>query len=103
MRRPDLDAVFAASDVTAAGARQVLREAGRRIPQDVALVGYDDSAIARHMEPPLTSVRQPIVEMGRAMIDLLLTEIADRRPAASRGLERQQVVLATRLMERASS
>jgi DNA-binding LacI/PurR family transcriptional regulator len=102
-RRPDLDAVFAASDVTAAGARQVLREAGRRIPQDVALVGYDDSAIARHMEPPLTSVRQPIVEMGRAMIDLLLTEIADRRPAASRGLERQQVVLATRLMERASS
>ncbi|MFU0242945.1 LacI family DNA-binding transcriptional regulator, partial [Streptomyces scabiei] len=56
-RHPDLDAVFAASDVTAAGAGQVLREAGRRIPDDVALVGYDDSAIARHMEPPLTSVR----------------------------------------------
>ncbi|MDG9690544.1 LacI family DNA-binding transcriptional regulator [Streptomyces mutabilis] len=102
-RRPDLDAVFAGSDVTAAGARQVLREAGRRIPDDVALVGYDDSAIARHMEPPLTSVRQPIEEMGRAMIDLLLTEIADRRPAASRGLDRHQVVLATELVERASS
>ncbi|MFJ8144797.1 LacI family DNA-binding transcriptional regulator [Streptomyces sp. NPDC096094] len=102
-RRPDLDAVFAGSDVTAAGARQALREAGRRIPDDVALVGYDDSAIARHMEPPLTSVRQPIEEMGRAMIDLLLTEIADRRPAASRGLERHQVVLPTELVERASS
>ncbi len=102
-RRPDLDAVFAGSDVTAAGARQVLREAGRSIPDDVALVGYDDSAIARHMEPPLTSVRQPIEEMGRAMIDLLLTEIADRRPAASRGLDRHQVVLATELVERASS
>ncbi|MGI5279029.1 LacI family DNA-binding transcriptional regulator [Streptomyces rochei] len=102
-RRPDLDAVFAGSDVTAAGARQVLREAGRRIPDDVALVGYDDSAIARHMEPPLTSVRQPIEEMGRAMIDLLLNEIADRRPAASRGLDRHQVVLATELVERASS
>ncbi|WP_180687557.1 LacI family DNA-binding transcriptional regulator [Streptomyces gossypiisoli] len=102
-RCPDLDAVFAASDVTAAGARQVLREAGRRIPEDVALVGYDDSAIARHMDPPLTSVRQPIVEMGRRMIDLLLTEIADRRPAVSRGLERRQVVLATELVERASS
>ncbi|MFF7605950.1 LacI family DNA-binding transcriptional regulator [Streptomyces parvulus] len=102
-RAPDVDAVFAASDVTAAGARQVLREAGRRIPDDVALVGYDDSAIARHMEPPLTSVRQPIEEMGRAMIDLLLTEIADRRPAASRGLERHQVVLATELVERTSS
>lgn len=102
-RRPDLDAVFAASDVTAAGARQALREAGRRIPDDVALVGYDDSAIARHMDPPLTSVRQPIEEMGRAMIDLLLTEVADRRPSVSRGLERRQMVLATELVGRASS
>ncbi|MER5177052.1 LacI family DNA-binding transcriptional regulator [Streptomyces sp. NPDC002896] len=102
-RRPGLDAVFAASDVTAAGARQALREAGRRIPDDVALVGFDDSAIARHMDPPLTSVRQPVEEMGRAMIDLLLAEIADARPAASRGLDRQQVVLPTQLVERASS
>ncbi|MEV0177347.1 LacI family DNA-binding transcriptional regulator [Streptomyces sp. NPDC050803] len=102
-RRPGLDAVFAGSDVMAAGARQVLREQGRRIPDDVALVGYDDSAIARHMDPPLTSVRQPIEEMGRRMIDLLLEEIADRRPAVSRGLERRQVVLATELAERASS
>ncbi|MFJ5773532.1 LacI family DNA-binding transcriptional regulator [Streptomyces sp. NPDC093094] len=102
-RCPDVDAVFAASDVAAAGARQALRAAGRRIPQDVALIGYDDSAIARHMEPPLTSVRQPIEEMGRRMIDLLLTEIADRRPAASRGLERRQVVLPAELVERASS
>ena len=102
-RCPDLDAVFAESDVMAAGARQVLREEGRRIPDDVALVGYDDSAIARHMDPPLTSVRQPIEEMGRAMIDLLLDEIADRRPAVSRGLERRQVVLPTELVERDSS
>ncbi|MET9099926.1 LacI family DNA-binding transcriptional regulator [Streptomyces antibioticus] len=102
-RDPSLDAVFAGSDVMAAGARQALREAGRRIPEDVALVGYDDSAIARHMDPPLTSVRQPIEEMGRRMLSLLLTEIADRRPAASRGLERHQVVLATELVPRASS
>ncbi|MFF0202260.1 LacI family DNA-binding transcriptional regulator [Streptomyces sp. NPDC005017] len=102
-RCPDLDAVFAASDVTAAGARQALRSAGLRIPEDVALVGYDDSAIARHMEPPLTSVRQPIEEMGRHMIDLLLAEIADRRPAASRGLERRQVELPTELVARTSS
>ncbi|MER7643521.1 MULTISPECIES: LacI family DNA-binding transcriptional regulator [unclassified Streptomyces] len=102
-RRPDVDAVFAGSDVMAAGARQVLREEGRRIPDDVALVGYDDSAIARHMDPPLTSVRQPIEEMGRSMIDLLLAEIADRRPAAIRGPERRQAVLATELVTRASS
>ncbi|MFC8421486.1 LacI family DNA-binding transcriptional regulator [Streptomyces sp. NPDC057236] len=102
-RRPDLDAVFAASDVTAAGARHALRDAGRRIPDDVALVGYDDSAIARHMDPPLTSVRQPIEEMGRAMIDLLLAEVADRRPSVSRELGRRQMVLATELVGRASS
>lgn len=102
-RSPHLDAVFAGSDVMAAGARQALREAGRRIPDDVALVGYDDSAIPRHMDPPLTSVRQPIEEMGRAMIGLLLDEIADRRPAVSRGLERRQVVLPTELVLRASS
>ncbi|MER6463213.1 LacI family DNA-binding transcriptional regulator [Streptomyces sp. NPDC048409] len=102
-RHPDLDAVFAGSDVMAAGARQVLRGAGRRIPDDVALVGYDDSAIARHMEPPLTSVRQPIEEMGRAMIDLLLAEIADRRPAEGRISERRHAVLPTELVIRASS
>ncbi|MEU9273232.1 LacI family DNA-binding transcriptional regulator [Streptomyces sp. NPDC048251] len=102
-RNPALDAVFAGSDVMAAGARRALREAGRRLPEDVAMVGYDDSAIARHMDPPLTSVRQPIEEMGRRMLDLLLTEIADRRPAVSRGLERRQVVLATELVGRSSS
>ncbi|MGW4437351.1 LacI family DNA-binding transcriptional regulator [Streptomyces sp. NPDC004596] len=102
-RHPDLDAVFAGSDVTAAGARQVLREAGRSVPGDVALVGYDDSAVARHMDPPLTSVRQPIEEMGRAMIDLLLAEIAGRRPAPSRDPRRQHAVLPTELVERGSS
>ncbi|MFD5582172.1 LacI family transcriptional regulator, partial [Streptomyces pseudogriseolus] len=48
-------------------------------------------------------VRQPIVEMGRAMTDLLLREVADRRPSATRELERRQMVLATELVERASS
>ncbi|MGW7273025.1 LacI family DNA-binding transcriptional regulator [Streptomyces sp. NPDC054864] len=100
---PEVDAVFAGSDVMAAGARQVLREAGRRIPDDVALVGFDDSAIARHMDPPLTSVRQPIEEMGRAMIDLLLAEIADDRPASARRLDHRQLVLPTELVERSSS
>ena len=102
-QHPSVDGVFAGSDVMAAGARQALREAGRRIPDDVALVGFDDSAIARHMDPPLTSVRQPIEEMGRAMIDLLLAEIADRRPFASRGLELRQLVLPTELVARDSS
>ncbi|WP_411119175.1 LacI family DNA-binding transcriptional regulator [Streptomyces sp. 058-1L] len=96
-RRPHLDAVFAASDVMAAGARQVLREADRRIPDDVALIGFDDSVVARHMHPALTSVRQPIEEMGRRMAQLLLEEIAGRAG------ERPTVVLPTELVVRDSS
>ncbi|MET8677680.1 LacI family DNA-binding transcriptional regulator [Streptomyces sp. NPDC004647] len=96
-RGADPDAVFAASDVMAAGARQVLRESGRRVPGDVALVGFDDSPVARHMDPPLTSVRQPIEEMGRAMARVLLEEIAERSRA------RPQLVLPTELVVRASS
>ncbi|MCB8905062.1 MULTISPECIES: LacI family DNA-binding transcriptional regulator [unclassified Streptomyces] len=98
-RRPDLDAVFAASDVMAAGARGVLREAGRRVPEDVALVGVDDSAVARHMDPPLTSVRQPIEEMGRTMARLLLQEIAE----PSEPDEQPRRILPTELVVRASS
>ncbi|MFD7222366.1 LacI family DNA-binding transcriptional regulator [Streptomyces sp. NPDC059892] len=113
-RRPALDAVFAASDVMAAGARQTLRAAGRRIPEDVALIGFDDSAIARHMDPPLTSVRQPIEEMGRAMAQLVLAEIARRAPGAAGPVEAgpletgpgggpRQLVLPTELVVRGSS
>ncbi|MFI6344087.1 LacI family DNA-binding transcriptional regulator [Streptomyces sp. NPDC050560] len=108
---PGIDAVFAASDVMAAGARQTLRAQGRGIPDDVALIGFDDSAIAHHMDPPLTSVRQPIEEMGRAMIDVLLAEIEDRRPAGAPGHARprrrtgapRRVVLDTELVVRASA
>ncbi|MFJ8859603.1 LacI family DNA-binding transcriptional regulator [Streptomyces sp. NPDC102451] len=101
-RRPDVDAVFAASDVMAAGARQVLRESGRRIPDDVALIGFDDSAVARHMDPPLTSVRQPIEEMGRTMTRVLLQEIANRA-SGDVTQERPRIVLPTELVVRESS
>jgi DNA-binding LacI/PurR family transcriptional regulator len=102
-RHPAVDAVFAASDLTAAGARQVLRERGRRVPEDVALVGFDDAGIAWHMDPPLTSVRQPIDEMGRMAVRILLDEIADSRPPGVRRAARPQIVLPTRLVVRASS
>ncbi|MFE6223194.1 LacI family DNA-binding transcriptional regulator [Streptomyces sp. NPDC057854] len=98
-RAPDLDAVFAASDVMAAGALAVLREAGRRVPDDVALVGVDDSAVARLMDPPLTSVRQPIEEMGRTMARLLLAEIA----APSEPDDQPRRMLPTDLVVRRSS
>lgn len=96
-RRPDVDAVFAASDLMASGALQVLRESGRSVPDDVALVGFEDSVVARHTEPQLTSVRQPTEEMGRTMALLLLDEISE--PARLR----RQVVLPTELVPRRSA
>jgi DNA-binding LacI/PurR family transcriptional regulator len=95
--RPDIDGVFAASDLMAAGAVQVLRAAGRSVPRDVAVVGFDDSSIAATTDPPLTSVRQPIEEMGREMVRLLLEQAS--RP----GSVPRKVILATRLVERRSS
>ncbi|WP_049567662.1 LacI family DNA-binding transcriptional regulator [Streptomyces sp. SBT349] len=97
IRRPALDAVFCASDLMAIGARRALREMGRSVPDDVALVGFDDSALARHMDPPLTSVRQPMEGMGRAMTRALLAEIADGPP------DRPRLVLPTELVRRSSS
>ena len=90
------DAVFAASDLMAVGALRVLRAAGLRVPDDVALVGFDDSAVCRHTDPELTSVHQPIEEMGRVMADLLLGRIAGE-PVPS------ETVLPTRLVVRAST
>jgi DNA-binding LacI/PurR family transcriptional regulator len=75
-RAPGLDAIFAASDQMAAGAMHALRDAGRSIPGDVAVVGFDDAPLAAHTEPGLTTVRQPVDEMTRATADLLLRRIA---------------------------
>jgi DNA-binding LacI/PurR family transcriptional regulator len=94
---PDLDGVFVASDLMAAGALAVLESRGRRVPDDVLLVGYDDSPVATTTRPPLTSVRQPIEEMGREAVDLLLDTL--ERP----GRPPRRVVLATELVTRASS
>jgi DNA-binding LacI/PurR family transcriptional regulator len=95
--RPDIDAVFAASDLMAAGAMASLEARGRRIPQDVAVVGYDDSAVASSVTPRLTSVRQPIEEMGHEMARLLVDAVEGTDPVQRR------VILATDLVRRASS
>ncbi|GID25057.1 LacI family DNA-binding transcriptional regulator [Paractinoplanes brasiliensis] len=64
---PQLDAVFVASDMMAHGALLALKDAGRRVPADVAVIGFDDFEISRYSDPPLTTVRQPIADMGRTM------------------------------------
>lgn len=69
---PDLDAMFVACDLMAAGAMQALAAAGRRVPDDVAVVGFDDSVIAACASPPMTSVRQPVEEMAAASARALM-------------------------------
>jgi DNA-binding LacI/PurR family transcriptional regulator len=83
-RVPGLDAVFAASDLMAVGALRALRARGHRVPDDIAVIGFDDSPAARATEPRLTSVRQPLDEMGHALARVLLEQLADpgRRPAS---------------------
>ena len=81
--RPDLDAVFAGSDLMAAGALRALRERGRSVPADVAVVGFEDSAIASSTEPPLTTVHQSVDQMGREMARLLLARIAGREAGST--------------------
>ncbi|TDD04732.1 LacI family transcriptional regulator [Saccharopolyspora terrae] len=73
---PGIDAVFAASDLMAEGALHVLRQNGFRVPDDVALVGFDDITRARYTEPPLTTVSQPIDGIGRHLAAQLLRLIA---------------------------
>jgi DNA-binding LacI/PurR family transcriptional regulator len=96
-RCPDIDAVFAASDLMAAGALSALYAAGRRVPEDIAVVGFDDSIIALSTQPSLTSVHQSMEVMGRELVSLLLQAI-DAGDHVVRG-----VVLETTLIVRQSS
>ncbi len=94
MRRPD--ALFAASDMMAIGAMRALREAGLRVPEDVAVVGFDDLPQSARTEPPLTTVRQPTYRLGTTAVDSLLDliEYPDSSP--------RRIVLPTELVVRAS-
>jgi DNA-binding LacI/PurR family transcriptional regulator len=96
-RRPDIDAVLAASDQMAVGALRALRRTGRRVPDDVAVVGFDDAPIAGRIRPRLTTVRQPITEMGVRMARELMARITGEA-TPDRG-----VVLNTKLIIRDSA
>lgn len=78
---PSIDAVFAGNDLMAAGAIDALHDAGLRVPQDVAVGGFDDSAIAQQTEPSLTTVRQPFDRISAELTRLLLDQI-DGLPGA---------------------
>ena len=93
----DIDAIFACSDMMAQGVYSALQEAGRRIPDDIAVVGFDDLPTAVHLTPPLTTVRQPLCEKGAEATGLLLDQIEGKL------LEAKHVVLPTTLIIREST
>lgn len=74
-RKVDFTALFAGNDTVAFGAMKALKEAGRRIPQDVAVVGYDDIPLAEFASPPLTTLRVDPVTQGREAVDMLLAQM----------------------------
>ncbi len=90
-------AVFIGNDAMAVGAYQALYLAGLKIPQDMAIVGYDDIELARYMTPPLTTIHQPKDELGELAIDVLIHRIAEP------GLQQQRLQLTPILMERGSA
>ncbi|MFJ4713367.1 LacI family DNA-binding transcriptional regulator [Streptomyces sp. NPDC088785] len=94
-RHGDLDAVFVASDAMAAGALEALRGAGRAVPDDVAVVGFNDIVTAQHTTPALTTVRQPIEALGREMTRMLLRAINEDTPTP--------LILSTELVVRESA
>jgi LacI family transcriptional regulator len=90
-------AVFAGSDETAAGVIEAARSRGLRVPEDLSVVGFDDTQVARFASPPLTTVRQPLRDMGRIALRTAL------RLAAGETLDSHHVELATELIIRQST
>lgn len=94
-RAPDLDAVFVASDLMAQGVLDTLERTGRRVPQDVAVGGFDDFPAALASRPRLTTIRQPWDRISTEMVRMLLARIGGEEPSA--------VILPTELVRRDSA
>lgn len=95
-RAPDVTAVFVASDIVAFGALRAVREAGRRVPADISVVGFDDIPLARHFDPPLTTIRLPARDLGAAAGRALVERLAGRAG-------RERTLLPTELVVRDST
>jgi LacI family transcriptional regulator len=86
-------AIFAANDAMAFGALSALREAGVGVPDEIAVAGFDDIPIARHMSPPLSSVHVPIAELAERATEILIAGITNRRYPARHETIRTNIVI----------
>ncbi len=85
--RPLPTAIFCGSDAIAYGCMEVLADAGLQVPEDISIVGFDDTFMARMTRPPLTTVRQPFREMGRCAGAKLLLLISEPEIGATEGTD----------------
>lgn len=94
-KNPDIDGVFAANDLMAIGAIAAIEERGKRVPDDIAVVGFDDSLVAQTHRPAITTVRQDFVGLGAAVAETML--------AITRGEKPKSIMLPTELIIRESA
>jgi len=94
-KRLEFDGVFCGNDLIAIGAIKALRELGKNVPTDVSVIGFDDIALSKYVDPPLTTIRQPIYKLGESAVMVLLGMIDG-------GTTEQSVVLQPELIERMS-
>jgi DNA-binding LacI/PurR family transcriptional regulator len=90
-------AIVALNDTMAIGAIHAAQERGLIIPQDLAVIGFDDAPMSQYLWPPLTSIRQPIREAGRKCIEMLTTLLEGKK------LEERHIIFQPKLIERASA
>ena len=98
LSRTQFDGLFAASDVTAFGAIRAIREAGLKIPEDVAVIGFDDLPSCLRHNPPLTTIHQPIHQLGVVAAQMLIDQLESKAAFSP-----QRVILPVELVERASA
>lgn len=89
--------MFCCNDIQAIGALKAAKELGLRVPEDVSIIGFDNTILASVTSPPLTTVAQPIEELGHRAVDLLIEELKDERK------EPQKIVLKPELVIRDSA
>jgi LacI family transcriptional regulator len=90
-------AIFAANDLTAFGALEAIKERGLRVPHDISVIGFDDIPMASQVYPPLTTVRQPLAEMGRAAVRMTIAKLRGVEPPS------QRITLTTELVLRGTT
>jgi LacI family transcriptional regulator len=95
-RHPDVDAIYCYNDLIAIGALEGCAQQGRRVPDDIAIVGYDDILLARMVRPALTTIRSRQYDLGLAAVEMLLARIAGQ-------VETEEVIISTELVVRESA